>query len=476
MIRLRDQHPAILVVGDLMIDHYLWGRCDRISPEAPVQVVDVQNETTVLGGAGNVITNLLALGAEVHTVSVVGDDPNGKELLAMLEETGVSTGGIVTEPGRKTSKKTRVIATHQQMLRFDSETKSDISAGSVRALTAFVEEEAPRFKAILLSDYKKGVLTPELTRAVIAAGKKAGVPVLVDPKGEDYGKYRGATLVTPNRKEAAAATRIPLDSDANLEKAGMRLRESLELEYAMITLSEEGMALFDGNGVTKIPAKAREVFDVTGAGDTVLATLGFGLACGLPVLDAAHVANCAAAVVVGKVGSATATLEEIAVYEQSLHFGEIGEKIKTEGAMEAISKELRRQGKTVVFTNGCFDILHRGHVEYLQATRRKGDVLVLGLNSDASVRRLKGPERPVVHEEDRAYMLAALEFVDYVVVFDEETPYELIKKVRPHVLTKGADYEGKEVVGSDVAERVELIPFVPGRSTTSTIAKIRGER
>ena len=473
MIHLKNVSPRVLVIGDLMIDYYLWGKCERISPEAPVQVVEVQNESAVLGGAGNVMNNLLSLGAQVDACAVIGDDEVARELYALLDATSVNREMVIAQPGRKTSKKSRVIASHQQVIRFDKESKEDIDGASEAKLLAMIGERIGSYDVVLLSDYKKGVLTQSLTQAVIKLAKGAGKPVLVDPKGDDYSKYTGATLITPNKKEASMAAKVEIVDRDSLVRAGEHLKKSLALDACVITLSEDGMAIFQET-MTKIDATAKEVYDVTGAGDTVLATLGFAIAAGKPLIEAAQMANSAAAVVVGKLGSATVTIDEIIAYEGTIHHCEISSKVKSFTQIEETVADLKAQGKKVVFTNGCFDILHRGHVEYLKRSKAEGDILVVGLNSDASVKRLKGESRPVVCEDDRAYILAALGIVDYVVVFEEDTPYELIKKVVPDILTKGADYEGKEVVGSDIAKEVKLIQFVDGRSTTTTINKIRG--
>ncbi len=472
MIHLKNVAPRVLVIGDLMIDYYLWGKCDRISPEAPVQVVEVQKESAVLGGAGNVMNNLLSLGAQVDACAVIGDDEVADELYALLDATAVNREMVIAQPGRRTSKKSRVIASHQQVIRFDKESKEDIEAASEAKLLGMIETRISSYDVVLLSDYKKGVLTETLTQAVIKLAKGAGKPVLVDPKGNDYSKYTGATLITPNKKEASIASKTDIADRESLLAAGEYLKGTLKLDACVITLSEDGMAIFE-ESMTKIDATAKEVYDVTGAGDTVLATLGFAIAAGKPLIEAAQMANSAAAVVVGKLGSATVTIDEIIAYEGTVHHCEISSKIKSFAQIETEVEALKSQGRKVVFTNGCFDILHRGHVEYLKRSKAEGDVLVVGLNSDSSVRRLKGESRPVVCEDDRAYILAALGIVDYVVVFEEDTPYELIKRVRPDILTKGADYEGKEVVGSDIAGTVKLIQFVDGRSTTTTINKIR---
>jgi len=473
MIRLQGKSPRILVVGDLMIDYYLWGRCERISPEAPVQVVDIERENSVLGGAGNVLNNLLSLGADVSAASVIGDDENGLALLNMLQHAGVNTAMVIREQGRKTSKKTRVVASHQQVVRFDKESKENIALTSESTLLNAINSGIENYDAVLLSDYKKGVLTDNLTHEVIRFAREFNKPILVDPKGQDYRKYRGATLLTPNRKEAIQATGIEITDKDSLREALLMLKTDFDLKASMITLSEDGMAFYENDELTHIHAQAKEVYDVTGAGDTVLATMGFSIACGLSLLESARIANAAAAVVVGKLGSATVGLDEIDHYLKATHHNEIDAKIIPFSRIDEVLAPLRKQEKEIVFTNGCFDILHRGHVSYLQASREEGDLLVVGLNSDASVKRLKGESRPVVNEDDRAYMLAALSMVNYVVIFEEDTPYELIKAVRPNTLTKGADYHGKKVVGDDIAGRVKLIEFVTGRSTTNTITKIK---
>ncbi|MBE0491395.1 MAG: D-glycero-beta-D-manno-heptose-7-phosphate kinase [Sulfurospirillum sp.] len=468
MDRLRNYKPNILVIGDLMIDHYLWGRCERISPEAPVQVVDIQKETTVLGGAGNVINNLLSLGANVSVLSVVGKDENGQELLGMLQQSGANANEVLKQNERKTSKKSRVIASHQQIIRYDSESKEDISEQSVEKLLNAYEKMVKRFDAVLLSDYGKGVLTKNLTCKLIQKAKEHKKFVLVDPKGDDYSKYTGATLLTPNKKEASLASKIAIVNEASLNKAGAFLKSSCKLDYAIITLSEDGMAIF-GDEVTKIPTIAREVYDVTGAGDTVLASLGYALSCGLDIKKAAYFATSAAAVVVGKLGSATVSLDEVDIYEHSLRSGKAQSKIKTKDEIVELLKNF--QNKKIVFTNGCFDILHVGHVKYLEIAQSFGDVLIVGLNADASVKRLKGESRPINQSNDRAYVLGSLEAVSYVVEFEEDTPYELISAIKPDVLVKGGDYKGKVVVGSDIAKEVHLVDFVDGKSTTNIIKR-----
>ncbi len=468
--------PRLLVVGDLMIDHYLWGKTERISPEAPVPVIDVRQETEVLGGAGNVVNNLVALGASVEVASVIGSDADGERLEQMLKALDTGTSAILKDGGRTTTRKSRVIASHQQVIRFDSETRQPVTAESEAKLLERIGRLLDEgIDTVLISDYGKGVLTEGVTQGVIGLAKERGIRVMVDPKGRDYSKYRGATAITPNRKEASEATGIAIVDETSLREAGFRLKEELELERAIITLSEEGMAIF-GEEMRVIPTVAKEVYDVTGAGDTVIATLGYVRACGGSIDEAARIANAAAAVVVGKLGSATATWDEIIAYEKALHESTTEHRIKSREELAETVRHLKKEGRKIVFTNGCFDILHLGHVKYLQKAAGFGDVLIVGLNSDDSVRRLKGSDRPVNPEYDRAYLLAALEAVDYVTIFDEDTPYELIRIVEPDVLVKGGDYAGKEVVGSDIAKEVRLVDFVEGRSTTATIEKMRKEQ
>ena len=471
MIQL-DKKPNILVIGDLMIDHYLWGSCDRISPEAPVQVVNVKKESSVLGGAGNVINNLVTLGSIVDVISVIGNDSVANELKSLLEKIDVPTSNLVVENNRKTSKKSRLIASQQQVLRYDMESIDDINENSHKQIIQTLEKNIDKYSSIILSDYGKGVLTTNLTKEIIKIANKNNIKVLVDPKGKDYSKYKGSYTLTPNKKEAMEATNIDIKDENSLIEALKSLKTQCELEVSLITLSEQGIAIFDDELTIK-PTVAREVYDVTGAGDTVIASIAFALGNNLDIKDAIYFANLAAGVVVGKIGSATTTLDEIYEYEYSLHKSNSTSHIKTFDEIKTLASKLHNQGKKIVFTNGCFDILHVGHVKYLEVAKSYGDVLILGLNADSSVRKLKGPTRPINTQDDRAYILASLESVDYVVIFEEETPYELIKLIKPHVLVKGGDYEGKEVVGQDIADELKLVQFVDGKSTTNTIKRIQ---
>jgi D-beta-D-heptose 7-phosphate kinase/D-beta-D-heptose 1-phosphate adenosyltransferase len=470
---LKNFTPNILVIGDLMIDHYLWGSCERISPEAPVQIVDIKNETTVLGGAGNVINNLVTLGAKVSVSSVIGRDDNGSELIEMLKNIDVDTTKILQHDGRKTSKKSRVIASSQQVLRYDKESKDPISKCDADEILSSLNDSICSYDAVVLSDYGKGVLSDELCEGVIRLCKKNSIKVLVDPKGSDYAKYRGAYLLTPNKKEAILATGINIKDKDSLKNALLKLKEDCDLTISMITLSEDGIATFKDE-MKLFPTVAKEVFDVTGAGDTVIASIAFALSADKSIEEAAAFANLAAGVVVGKIGSATVTLDEIEEYEATLHKSTSDAHIKSFDEIKSVVERYRKNGKKVVFTNGCFDILHVGHVKYLQEAKSFGDLLIVGLNSDASVKRLKGESRPVNIAEDRAYLLAALEAVDFVVPFEDDTPYELIKMLSPDILVKGGDYKGKDVVGAEFSEELRLVDFVDGKSTTKTIQRIQG--
>ncbi len=464
-----------LVVGDLMLDEYIWGAVDRISPEAPVQIVEVKRKELRLGGAGNVINNLLTLNCQVDVLSVVGEDDDGEFLLRRLKYRGVQEHGVFSQTGRVTSRKTRVFASNQQIVRIDQETRTDITTESEERIISHVKSRVTELDVIYLSDYQKGVLTDRLLREIIAIGREAGVPVLVDPKGDDYHKYCGASLLTPNRKEAQQATGMTITDDASLLAAGRKLLGELELESLVMTRSEEGMTILSADGEIHLPTVAREVYDVSGAGDTVLSLFGLGLAQKLPLETTARLANLGAGIVVGKVGTSTVNAQEMLAAVGLQHF-DTDRKILSAPLLENILAGERQKGKTIVFTNGCFDLLHVGHVKYLQAARQLGDLLVLGLNSDASIQRLKGPGRPLIGQEERAHILAALNCIDYVVVFDEDTPMELLSVLRPDIIVKGGDYTPEGVVGRELLEsyggRVELINFVDGKSTTNIINKI----
>ncbi|NJD91551.1 MAG: D-glycero-beta-D-manno-heptose-7-phosphate kinase, partial [Geobacter sp.] len=438
-----------LVIGDLMLDEYLWGKAERISPEAPVQVVDVQSDEIRLGGAGNVVNNLVALGCSVAVCSVIGDDASGGLLRTIFQDKGVDISALFSEPGRCTGKKSRVVASHQQIVRIDRETRAPISGDAEAAIINSITSRAADYNVLVVSDYLKGVLTNRVLAAIIAAGRTAGVPVVVDPKGADYSKYSGATIITPNRKEAEQAAGVMITDETSLKAAADKLLEQLGLSALLITRSEAGMSLFRENGATlHIPTVAREVYDVSGAGDTVLALLSLGIAAGMSMDDAAALANTAAGIAVGKLGTSTVSPAEIMAEIARGHL-DSDNKIKNLDTLVTIIEAERAKGRRIAFTNGCFDLLHVGHVKYLQKARSFGDLLIMGLNSDASIKRLKGEKRPLIGQDERAHILAALDCIDYVVIFDEDTPLELITALKPDILVKGGDYTLEGVVGRE---------------------------
>ncbi|EAI5560350.1 D-glycero-beta-D-manno-heptose-7-phosphate kinase [Campylobacter lari] len=453
---LSFKKPKILVVGDFLVDHYIWCDCTRISPEAPVMVLKSQKEDKRLGGAGNVYANLKSLGADVFALGLVGDDESGRFLKENLN------ARLLVEKDRKTPLKSRVLSHSQQVLRLDDE--NDFDTKLEDEIIQEYKKIAKDYDAIVLSDYAKGVLTSKVTKALIEHANTLNLPILIDPKGSDFSKYQNATLLTPNKKEAIQA--LGVEKIDNLEKALKKLKDDLNLTYSIITLSEEGIALYDEK-LHIIPAKALEVYDVTGAGDSVIAMLAYALALKVDIIKACELANDAAAVVVAKVGSVSVSLEEI----KNLKKASFEDKIKSK---EELVKLLQNQ--KVVFTNGCFDIVHYGHIKYLEKAKKLGDILVVGLNSDESIKRLKGNLRPINLEFQRACMLASMYFVDYVVIFNEDTPYELIEFLKPDVLVKGADYKDKEVVGSNLVKKVELIDFEDGFSTTNIINRIANDK
>jgi D-beta-D-heptose 7-phosphate kinase / D-beta-D-heptose 1-phosphate adenosyltransferase len=468
----KNKFPRILVIGDLMIDYYLWGKSKRISPEAPVQIIDIDDQNAVLGGAGNVASNLHALGAKVDIIGIIGNCENSSKLKELLKKINIKTDYLFTQKGRITSKKTRIIASQQQVVRFDQESSNEIHIESQEKIIETFLKIIDNYEVVLLSDYGKGVLTTNVTKSLIKIAKNNNKKILIDPKGTDYSKYKGAYLLTPNKQEASEATRIEISNEKSLKEAIMSLKSFCNLDISIITLSESGVAVFE-DSLKILPTITREVFDVTGAGDTILASLGFCLACDLTIYDAINFSNLAAGVVVGKIGSSTATLNEIIEYESSFNKSSSDKHIKSFNEISILCKELKLRDKTIVFTNGCFDIIHLGHIKYLETAKSYGDILILGLNSDRSVEALKGKKRPINGQSDRAYILAALEVVDYVVIFDEDTPYDLIKVIKPDILVKGSDYEGQNVVGEDIAGELRLIEFVNDRSTSNVIKKIK---
>jgi len=460
----------ILVVGDLMLDRYWSGETSRISPEAPVPVVHVNDIKECAGGAGNVVFNIAALGAKASVVGLTGDDEAANSLEQSLNHDNIECH-FERLPNAATITKLRVMSRHQQLIRLDFE-DGFVGYDGTGLLSKF-EQELKQTQVVVLSDYAKGALrdAPQM----IAMAKAAGKPVVVDPKGSDFSRYRGATLITPNLHEFEVVVGSCADED-EIENRGEALRKELELEALLITRSEQGMTLLQADKAPiHIPTKARDVFDVTGAGDTVISALAVALAAGESLENATILANLAAGVVVGKLGTATVTVPELRRAMRELNEMELG-MVDAE-RLEALVQESKAHHETVVMTNGCFDILHTGHVTYLEEAARLGDRLIVAVNDDASVSRLKGPERPVNSQLHRMRVLAALECVDWVVGFDEDTPTRLICNVQPDILVKGGDNDPMKIPGGDCVRasggRVEIMSFVDSVSTTGIIEIIR---
>ncbi len=475
-------NPRLAIIGDLIMDRYMIGDVSRISPEAPIPVLAVKTNELRLGGAGNVAANLVAMEANVEVVGVVGDDGLGRAMREEFEAIGADVDGLVIDAGRPTIEKTRMMSGVQQMLRVDREEATAISSDVEQRVLEASLKAVSRCDGIVLSDYGKGLLTDKVLGQVIRAARKRGIPVLVDPKGSDFTRYRGATLITPNHKEAELALGRPIPDLESLPAAADELNEQAELDLIVITLSADGIyfksrekPLREG----RIPAVARAVYDVTGAGDTVVSQLALYLALRWDIADAVAMANHAAGVVVERLGTHSVTRSEL-MARLVASLPATG-KVLTDADVAGVMEEWRRKGKRVVFTNGCFDVIHAGHVSYLRFARDKGDVLIVGVNSDESVSRLKGPTRPVNCIDDRLQVLAAMEMVDAVVAFGEDTPKNIIERVTPDVLVKGEDWADKGVVGREWVEshggQVVLAPVMAGRSTTSILERAKsGER
>ena len=468
----------VLVVGDIMLDRYIHGEVERISPEAPVPVLRHAQRYERAGGAANVAMNLAGLGCQAFLSGFWGADGEQAELAALLEKAKVDTTGVVTG-SLPTISKTRIVGRNQQLLRLDIESRDGAPAVDLQRLEERAVALTEKVHAVILSDYAKGALTEKICHAVIRAARAAGVPVLADPKSPDFSKYSGATTVCPNLGELSLATGVATHKTDELLAAAQALLLEHEFGFLTVTMSEKGITVLQKEGTYHSPARAREVFDVSGAGDTVIATLAASLAGGLQVTTAVELANLAASIVVGKVGTVPiAQYELIAALTPSSGLT-AGEKILDLERMVLRTAEWRAAGETIVFTNGCFDLLHVGHIALLEDCRKFGSKLVLGLNADASICRLKGPTRPIVGERERAKVMAALAAVDAVVLFEEDTPLELIRALRPNVLVKGGDYVVETVVGHEdvIAQggRVEIVPTVEGFSTTNIVKKLTGQ-
>jgi len=481
-LSLAMTRQTVLCVGDLMLDEFVYGEVSRISPEAPAPVIAVQRSETDIGGAGNVARNIASLGARCIFVGLIGEDEAGKTLKAELARESLIESVLVCDPGRPTTRKVRFVSEHfsTHMLRADWELAQPASAGVEQQLIDAILPLLPRSDIVLLSDYAKGVLTARVIRNVIDAARKLGKRVIVDPKSANLAIYRGATLIKPNRKEFAEATRSRADSENSIAEAARDVIQLADCEAVLVTQGERGMTLVSRSGETlHVPGLPVKVRDVSGAGDTVAAALALALAAGADWETALRVANAAAAVAVSKKGAAVVTSSELRRRILPHAFLAAEEKITAAGGdLDPHLLEWRKQGLRIGFTNGCFDILHPGHVKVLTAARAACDRLIVGLNSDASVKRLKGEGRPVQDERARAEVLAALEAVDLVAIFEEDTPLRLITQIRPSVLVKGGDYTREQVVGHEIVEagggEVLLVDVLPGFSTTSLVKRARG--
>jgi D-beta-D-heptose 7-phosphate kinase/D-beta-D-heptose 1-phosphate adenosyltransferase len=479
--------PNIMLVGDFMLDKYVWGEVNRISQEAPIPVLNVASEEIRPGGAGSVASNLAHLGANIFCYGTIGNDNEGRLLLDNLNDLGVDTEGIVQDSDRPTTVKVRMMG-HlqsagkgiQQLLRIDYEKTDDIEEEKQEVIINKIEDKIQQVDIVLISDMNKGLLSRRILDAVIKSGKDHNVPVIVDPGlTKDYGIYRGATAITPNRFETKLSTGIKITDVNSMKSAGKKLLEENLFEHIIITADKDGMFLYSRDGKCKlISTVPKDVYDVSGAGDMVLSVFGFVVGSKNSFEDAAMIANVAAGVEVGKVGAVPISKSEI-LSELMGGSNPLYTKIKVLDELEEILNRHRKENKKIVFTNGCFDILHVGHIEYLKFSRKQGDVLVIGLNTDRSVREQKGDKRPFVSEDERARLISALEDVDYVILFDELTPEKLIRRVKPDVLVKGEDWKEKGVVGREFVEsyggKVILAPLVKDVSTTDIVSRILGK-
>ncbi len=480
----RWRTTRVLVVGDFMLDRYVYGNAERLSPDAPVPVLTAERQTHTPGGAANVCMQLRALRAEVCCVGIVGRDDAADHLRDGLRQHGCDVAGLIACPDRPTTVKHNFVglAQHrhpQKMFRVDDERSTPIDHATADQLLAVINRLLPDTDIVCLEDYNKGVLTEPLCQAVIAAAERRGVPVLVDPAAiRDYAKYRHATCITPNRTEAALATDHPAPptDTAELTDLARRLLRELQLQTVVLTLDKQGALLVrKGRRAQLLPTRAREVYDVTGAGDMILAMLAAARANGIDWPAALELANVAAGLEVERFGVVPISVDQVLLAVLQRDAEQLGKLRPLELLLTELAAH-RAQGKRLAFTNGCFDILHAGHVAFLREARRQGDLLIVALNSDASIRRIKGPNRPVNHEADRVMVLSELQSVDYIVLFDDDTPSRLIEAVRPDVLVKGADYTRERVVGHELVEayggRVALVPLIQGRSTTNIIRRI----
>ena len=474
----RFKNTSVLCIGDLMLDFFVYGEVSRISPEAPIPILKANREVYNLGGAGNVVNNLLALGAKPHILSVIGTDRNGAKIHEILKEIGMETSLLIEDSSVQTIEKRRFSTKGQQLLRVDYERVEVFKKELYLSLVEKAKKILPKMQALIISDYGKGVLHPTLVlEPLIALAKKQKIPIIADPKGTDYSIYKGSTLITPNRKELNEATNLASITDKEVVLAATKLTKECGIENVLATRSEDGMTLVKNNGEAHhYKTQAREVFDVSGAGDTVVAVMGASLGTGLSLQDASYISNIAGSLVVGKAN--TATVSDLELKQQCTKKAlDDGDKLMTSGMVMEKIDIWHQKGFKVGFTNGCFDLLHQGHMRILREAKNACDRLVVAINSDASTRRLKGPTRPINDEKTRATIIACLKFVDAVLIFEEDTPLKAIKQLCPDILIKGADYTIDQVIGGDFIQKkggkVVLVELEKGRSSTAIINKIQ---
>lgn len=480
----RARPARVVVVGDIILDRYVFGAANRVSPESPALTFEIERLEERLGGAGNVAANIVALGSKASLVGVVGSDSGAEIIGRLLKELKISARGLIVDKGRPTTTKSRYIATRQQLLRVDEERRDQLSAELESKLIASALDQIKTADGVLISDYGKGALSRAALKKIAAAARRAKIKIIVDPKGSDYSRYVGAWLITPNLKEASEASGIEIVDTRSARRAGKILSDQSEAENLLITLGPDGMALFSNFGakMTRFESDAREVYDVTGAGDSVIATIGAFLFGGAELAPSVALANIAAGVEVGHLGARPVRRDELTARldQEELASSEPKGKILTRSRAARFCAAAQRAGKKVVFTNGCFDLLHAGHLELLEWAKSRGDILIVGLNSDRSTRRLKGSFRPLTPQAERARLIGALAAVDLVTIFDEETPLKLIESIAPDVLVKGGDYLPEKIVGREFVENsggyVAIAPLKEGFSTTALIDQIRASR
>lgn len=465
-----DRKRKILVIGDIILDKYIQGKVERISPEAPVPVILFQKESCLLGGASNVARNISSFGGNVTLIGRIGNDKDGELIIKKCNENKIDSNQLLIDHNLPTTTKTRYVNKGQQLFRLDKEELLLINEDQEDQVIEFLNSGLEQIEVVILSDYNKGFLTLSLTKKIIKVCNQSGIKVLIDPKKKDFKSYKGAFLLTPNEKEAENSTGVKIVDEVSLLQCFEKLVNQTGNPLQLITRSEKGMSLYNKGQITNFKAHAKEVFDITGAGDTVIAAIAYKLSLGCNVLESVRFSNYAGSVVVGKFGSSVTNEKEVISYINENK--DIRNNIFGSSDYQIQDLINRCEGKSVVFTNGCFDLLHLGHLTYLQQASDLGDILIVGLNSDLSVRKLKGEKRPILNEMNRSSIIAALEFVDFVVIFDEDTPLNILSKLKPNILVKGGDYSIDQVVGKQFANQVKILPFIEGYSSTSIINKI----